>query len=147
MSVPKIFTIYFFFLLYRRSPGTPFLAAVAEQPTEFVLAPQTHGSGYTLLPNQRCPGAPGWTCTTGLRQYLQTLAEQGREAACNHRLPSHTWELPGSDSAGLRQKHARNVSCLKTEDFRFPCLGGRNTPSDSLLHSSLKELLIRVPCE
>ena len=101
-----------------------------EQPTELVLAPQTRGSGYTLLPDQRCPGAPRWTCTTGLGRRLQTFAEQSREAACNRCLPSHTWELPGSDSAGHGQKHARNISCLKTEDFRFPCLGERNMPPD-----------------
>lgn len=34
---------FFFSLPYRKSPGTHFLAEVAELPTEFVLAPQTHG--------------------------------------------------------------------------------------------------------
>lgn len=72
----------------------------------------------------------GEPCATGLGQRLKTLAEQSREAACNRCLPSHTWELPGSDSAGQGQNHARNISCLKTENFRFLCLGGRNTPSD-----------------
>lgn len=132
ITVPKIFTRCFFVLLYRKSASTHCLAAVAEQPTGFVLAPQTHGSGYTLLPNQRCPRAPGWTHATGLGHGLETLAEQSR--AEQRGLPAtaahHTWELAASDSAGHSQEHARNISGLKPEDFRFPCLGGRNTPSN-----------------
>lgn len=111
----------FFPLLYRKSPDTPFPGC---SHTELAPALQTHGSGYTLLPHQQCPGTLVWTRATGLGK---TLAEQSREAAAGA-CQATPGNCPGMTQLAS-QKHARNVSSLQPEDFRCPCLGGRNTPS------------------
>lgn len=110
-----------FSLLYRKSPDTPFPGS---SHTELVPAPPIRGSACTLLPHQQCPGALVWTRATGLGK---TLAEQTREAtaAACQATPGNCLGMTQLAS----QKHSRNVSSLQPEDFRCPCLGGRNTPS------------------
>lgn len=58
---------------------------------------------------------------------LVNLAEQSIEAVGHHGPPPPA--QPPLKTAREGEKNTRNVSRLRPEDFRFLCLGGRNTPS------------------
>lgn len=119
MSVPQMFPSYFSPLLYRKHPGTCFMAPVTEQPTDFDPAPHTRLRSC-------CQPSSAWEQQGGsvllawvrICQPLQGSVEQE-----GHQQPPPAQSHLGTDTMTLlsSQRHSRKV--LTARGFQVPVPG------------------------